>query len=158
MSRRFRFRLDKVLRARQRTEDAIRLDLARVHAEIRGVRSRIESLSGGLIEVSMDSVLALPHPGESLRRHEGRLLAIEASIDVQRGKEKELLEELSRVEEKLIRARRDRMVVERLREKRLLQHRLSEQREERKEMDEVAVRRHVTAAPTPFTTEGSHRG
>lgn len=140
---RFRFRLERILNLRQREEDVVRLDLARVNREITQVQMEIERIERELRSTDVSRELERCKdldPGFVVRRHQGHLTALEGSVREAREEESRLFRERSDVNARLIQARRDRAAVEKLRERALRKHRQESERQERKEMDEVAAR------------------
>lgn len=142
MAGRFRFRLEIVLQLRERAEQAQQQVLAEAQRTAGDVRRRYEAFADAIGEsretergmrqsrvLDLETVRQLQwHQGwlkSELRSAEARLRAQSAKVEEERAK--------------LAEAAMQRRVIEKLREKRLEQHRLILKREEQKRMDEIAL-------------------
>jgi flagellar FliJ protein len=138
----FRFRLEKVLRYRQRREDDEARLLRRAADALRIARER---------RLAQERFIGdLAREGEARRRGGGdvaqwRLLATFLTVQEERrrvlaAREREAAAAVAKQRERLLAAHRDREVLDRLRERQRLAWEEEQRRRERRFMDEVASR------------------
>jgi flagellar FliJ protein len=145
----FTFSLEPVLEHRRRLEQNCQRQCGDAMARVEAVRERQQRLQNE-IERQHEEIRAgqrSRHTGGSafaLRQMAERwIVAQRGQVDQLQGAIDRLNEELRVARERLIEAVKDRMVIEKLREKELDAHRRREARAEMKTFDEIAVREYL---------------
>ena len=137
--RKFRFRLQRLLRLREQRERIARRELAAVMSEVAGIRGRLDVLEGSL-QVCRGEIYADASTAELARALEVGLLANRKRLS------RELREGERRAEQSRVAYRecqRDVAALRRLREGRHTAWRIETERESQAELDEMARIRYV---------------
>jgi len=143
--KKFRFRLDRVLSLRERAEQERAQQMAIARASEESERERLAHARDALARAG-DA--ATPSPGTAIRA--GALRNARLSVDAARGAldschdaHRRAIEHMVREEVRFGEARRDRRVLERLKERRLADWREDVDGAEQGAIDEIAQRRHA---------------
>jgi flagellar FliJ protein len=147
--KRFRFRLDKVLRVRRIADRQARQALANAITE----RVRREADRDGLLEFVRERLVAmadLQQRGEidprAVMLQQTDLTALRRRVRIAEARIEDAASEEDRRMADLAETRRELEVVEKLREKALAKHRAEAQAEELASLDEFVARRHAVRA------------
>jgi len=151
VARRFRFRLESLLRLRRSLEENAQRGLARALAQLDQARTRLARLRQDRTEALESRSLA---PGQAVdlerwRAVERWVLALERRIVIAGEDLKEAEARVAAARQELVRAHRARLMLERLKERRQEQHAIEQLREEAREMDEMAVLRYRHSPALP---------
>ncbi len=142
MAKRFTFKLDPVLKVRQRKEDEQRRVVASCHRDVQNCEAGIDATSS---ELSNSRVNAVAHRAQdSVDVHwEQRNIAWQQMLVARiiRAKDKlaRLQSALHNAQLELADRSKDVKALEKLREKRLAEHQLQVDREEQRDTDEIAA-------------------
>jgi flagellar FliJ protein len=143
--RRFRFSLQTLLRVRQHREQAARRAVAELAAARASAEGALERARAALHEAETDLRRANDAP---------TLTAAAAVMGFRRRQANEAARRLRELQEHLARemarfllVKKERRVVERLRERRLEMHRIAEAHRAQAQLDEIAVSRHQRGEP-----------
>ncbi|MGA2081773.1 MAG: flagellar export protein FliJ [Holophaga sp.] len=144
MARRFRFRLESLLRLRRSLEENAQRGLARALAQLDQARTRLAQLRQDRMEALESRSLPPGQPVdlERWRAVERWVLALERRIVAAGEDVKEAEVKVAAARQDLVRAHRARLMLERLKERRQEQHAIEQLREEARELDEMAVLRY----------------
>ncbi|RMF71180.1 MAG: flagellar export protein FliJ [Planctomycetota bacterium] len=146
MSRRFRFRLETLLRVRQLREDEATRRLAQQQAEIARIDAQKAELLERIREIQTELLArqstACPEPADLARRrawvaHLRRRIADGDRLRAEKSEQLERLRDAWRT------ARTQKRVIEKLRERRAAEHRHAARRREQRDAWELAQRLHV---------------
>lgn len=140
----FTFRLDRLLRLRTQAEQARARDLATAALVEEQRRRAVQQAAERLDRISdqMKAVTGQVASAGTLRNLGLTVESVTREIDLAATSHAEASEARSAEEERFLAARRDRRVVERLREIRESAWREEANRLEQKDQDEIALRRH----------------
>lgn len=156
MMRPFRFRLASVLTLWQRREDAALANLLRNQAATRDAQLRLSSLVEARADAARRTHVAVAgtHAPDDPAWHRNWIVHLSLAIEAARDDlgRCEALEQTARTAWQ--RARRDRRVLERLRDRALRRHQVETRRDEMKVMDELAGLR--VRPLLPAETSGDH--
>jgi flagellar protein FliJ len=156
--KRFRFNLQRVLDYRKTMEDMLLGELGAIRAEYERESARLEDMSMASCRYSLELKrhLADGDPDE-IRLAYGYL----EHLGEQMAAQQEMLRGISRKKEQktteVVEASRDRKVMERLKDYKVIEHRQDAEREQQKFLDDVASIRHNRAASAADTTTGMGR-
>jgi len=147
MTRRFKFPLEPVLTHRERIEDEKQQALAARTMELRRAQSELARLDSEFRRYS--GVLRDGHAdlsSDELRAHYAHLEYLDRRIVMQHASISALASAVERARTELVDARKDKKVIEKLKEQRLEQHRALLAADEQKELDESNARRYRSTA------------
>lgn len=142
----FKYRLQTLLKLRETNRDERRSELTQAQQAddiLYDRQSTIEQQRHELLESTRDSIKPGPVNLDHLvnsQRHDVMLKTEELLITEQR---QQVAQEIERRRAVLVEANRNVRVLELLKEKQLTRHRQEEQRQETKQLDEVAIHREV---------------
>lgn len=144
MARRFRFRLESLLKLRRSLEEAAQRSLARTLEALDQARGR----QAQLVQAQAEAVESRRTPlGQQVnlelwRAVERYLVALEHRLAEAAVQVREAEAQVAAAREALVRAHRDHLMLLRLKERRQEQHDLEQGREDARELDEIAVLRY----------------
>lgn len=150
MARRFQFRLESLLRVRKALEDEARRNLARNIAARNEAMARLAALLDAhrqAVEGRRTGVREVVDL-ERLRANERWLLVLERRIFLGTQEVQEAEARVTLGREALVKAHRDHLVLERLKERRQAQHDQEVLAADLKDLDELAILRHTYSAPS----------
>jgi len=141
---RFRFRLESILRLREKEEEDARLELVRVRSELQKLEDELRMLENEIegVERDFEDRMREGMSGSEIREWESYMKMLKArrmkkieEIDRKREEEREKLSVY-------LERRKERMALEKLKEKRFREFLGEIDRMERRMLDEVAERKH----------------
>jgi flagellar FliJ protein len=141
---RFRFRLESVLKLRRSLEEVAQRDLARAVAAQEAVRALLAQLH----QAQLDTVeLRRAGAGQAIdllqwKSVERFLVVLERRVAQAQAQLREAEARVAAARQALVQAHRNHLMLVRLKERRQEQHTLESQREEARDMDEMAVLRY----------------
>lgn len=148
MAKRFRFRLEAVLKVRKRKRDEARRIVADRQRRMARIAERITACRNGIGE-AVDESRRVQHATApdvtTLRRYRSYIAAMHRAIgdaEVEMSHQRNRLQEEQR---QLARTNRDVKAIEKLRERQLARHREQEERADRAEGDEISLQLHRRA-------------
>lgn len=143
MAKRFQFRLDPVLKYRERIEDDRKNAFGEAQGHVMKQQQSIEQISTAR-SMEFDSISNLVQHNAAISRISDSYRYL-ASLHVQRLHEENALRQLKEVAERkrqeYVEARKKRRALEMLREKRKEEHRYELDREEQQMLDDIALQR-----------------
>ena len=146
MAKRFRFRLETLLKVRTLREREAQRNVAAKRAEL----ARLDQLDGlTTTEISRQQAALLAAQQEGgldpvgLQRGRAWIGHLRKTITLRQIQRQTLLEQLAERQQQWREARKQMRVIEKLRERRWNEHRKDEQRRERAALDELAQQMHV---------------
>jgi len=141
----FKFNLDPVLKHRKRLEDAAQKEFADAQNAVAEILRRLENMYQRLDEVrdeiSATQQQASAHQVENVREMESFLIGHKRRIDAVRLEARELMRIAEDKQEALIVAARERKVLDKLKEKRMTEHKEWLNRVEQKAADDQTMAR-----------------
>jgi flagellar FliJ protein len=144
MAARFRFRLESLLKLRHSLEEVAQRTLARMLVLETEARAELASLHKAQLETvearrtALNQVIDL----EQWRAVERFLLVLERRVAAAQGEVRKAQLRVTAARQELMRAHRAHLMLVRLKERRQEQHALEAQRDEARDMDEMAVLRY----------------
>lgn len=141
--KRFKFLLEPVLGQRERIEDERQMHLAVRQRELRAAQDELARLNSEFRRFSGE--LRSRHKrlhGEELRAHYAHLEYLDRAITMQHAAVLHCRQAVERARTHLTDASKDRKVIEKLKEKRLAEHRALEASSEQKDLDDSNNRRY----------------
>jgi flagellar FliJ protein len=144
MAARFRFRLEGLLKVRRSLEEEAQRNLARMLAQEAEAQKRLALLQEDH-QTAVEARRISPMQVVDLDRWraiERYLLVLERRIQTARQEREEAGKRVALARQALLKAHQDHLMLVRLKERRQEQHALETQREETRQMDEMAMLRH----------------
>lgn len=138
----FRFRLETLFRFREHLAEQAEHEVARLAREEQSLRAAIEQLHRRLLDEQEQSATTVAHDLQTLDAHRRSLAeqirALERELEAVRV-------ERERAEQRMIERMQERDVLGRLRQRRYEEFTLEQRRQEQRQLDEIAARRHRNA-------------
>jgi len=145
----FKFKLDSVLNYRRRIEDLRQQELAQCRTTWENEKKRLEHYQT-LWRTCLDQWRSLQSSSVAILEvelYQRYMLKLREEIRLQADKVRECLEALDAQRDRVLQARKDRKMIEKLHEYALIRHRTERARHETRFLDETAAQRYVIRKP-----------